>query len=243
MGGMESATRRDRREERWQKRAEQARDAFGLVLILVLITYVLASVLDDKGWSAVPIMVTATLTAIVGLTSAHSKRTLVRRAIVAAVLAVLLATAGAIVGGRLCLNLATFIVIALLIISMGAVLQRVVTAGSVSSRTILGAISVYASLGLVFTYAYALVDRLEDGAFFGPEVTIESGDILFFSYTTLTTTGYGDLVPAGQVGRMLSRLEMMVGQIFLVTLVAGLVSLWRPGEGILKRRERRSQSS
>ena len=52
---------------------------------------------------------------------------------------------------------------------------------------------------------------------------------LFFSYTTLTTTGYGNLVPAGDVGQILAVFEMLTGQVFLVTLVAGLVSLWRPG--------------
>jgi voltage-gated potassium channel Kch len=51
---------------------------------------------------------------------------------------------------------------------------------------------------------------------------------LFFSYTTLTTTGYGNLVPAGDIGQILAVFEMLSGQIFLVTLVAGLVSLWRP---------------
>ena len=56
-----------------------------------------------------------------------------------------------------------------------------------------------------------------------------SSDYLFFSYTTLTTTGYGNLVPAGTVGQSFAVFEMLVGQIFLVTLVAGLVSLWRPG--------------
>ena len=64
-------------------------------------------------------------------------------------------------------------------------------------------------------------------------------DFLFFSYTTLTTTGYGDLVPAGQPGQMVSGLEMMLGQIFLVTLVAGLVSLWRPGEALRRHRQKR----
>ena len=109
---------------------------------------------------------------------------------------------------------------------------------TVSSRTILGAISVYTALGILFTWAYGLIDRIEGGGFFG-QVPTEGGDFLFFSYTTLTTTGYGNLVPVGQVGRMISGLEMMLGQVFLVTLVAGLVSLWRPGEGILRRRERR----
>ena len=53
-------------------------------------------------------------------------------------------------------------------------------------------------------------------------------DYMFFSYTTLTTTGYGNLVPAGDIGQILAVFEMLIGQIFLVTLVARLVSLWRP---------------
>jgi Ion channel len=123
---------------------------------------------------------------------------------------------------------------------MAAVLRRVVTSDTVSFRTILGAISVYIALGILFTWAYGVIDRIEGGGFFGAGVATRGSDFLFFSYTTLTTTGYGDLVPAGQVGRMVSGLEMMLGQVFLVTLVAGLVSLWKPGEGLLRRRERRA---
>jgi Ion channel len=102
-----------------------------------------------------------------------------------------------------------------------------VTEHEVGFRTILGAISVYLILGLLFSFAYAAIDRLQAGAFF--EQKMQTGDFVFFSFTTLTTTGYGNLIPGGQPGRMLSGLEMLVGQIFLVTLIAGLVSLWRPG--------------
>jgi len=98
----------------------------------------------------------------------------------------------------------------------------------VGFRTILGAISVYVIFGLMFSFAYAGIDRLQAGSFFGTTTT-QTGDFVFFSITTLTTTGYGNLVPAAQPGRMLSGLEMLIGQIFLVTLIAGLVSLWRPG--------------
>ena len=55
------------------------------------------------------------------------------------------------------------------------------------------------------------------------------GDYLFFSYTTLTTTGYGNLVPAGDIGQILRGVRDAHRPVFLVTLVAGLVSLWRPG--------------
>ena len=114
---------------------------------------------------------------------------------------------------------------------MGAVLQRVVTTAEVGSRTILGAISVYTVLGILFTFLYGTIERIQGAPFFEGVAHPAGSDFLFFSYTTLTTTGYGNLVPGGQPGRMLAGLEMMIGQIFLVTLVAGLVSLWRPGRG------------
>ncbi|HKI67890.1 MAG TPA: ion channel [Solirubrobacterales bacterium] len=226
--------------ERWRQRAQRASDAFGLVLLLVLLIYVLASVISNRAWPAVLLTAVMGATSVVALTSSHARPLFVRRALWLAALAVVLAAISALSGGRQWLNAANFINICLLAAAMGAVLRRVVTSGNVSSRTILGAISVYASLGILFTWAYGLIDRVEGGGFFGQATGIQGSDFLFFSYTTLTTTGYGDLVPAGQVGRMLSGLEMMIGQIFLVTLVAGLVSLWKPGEGLLRRRAKRS---
>jgi hypothetical protein len=225
--------------ERWRRRAQRASDAFGLVLALVLLTYVLASLISNRGWPAVLLTVVTSATSVVALTSSHARPVFVRRALMLALLAILLAMVAAVTGGRPWLNAASLIEIGLLAVAMAAVLRRVVTSDNVSSRTILGAISVYIALGILFTWAYSLIDRIEGGGFFGAAANVTGSDFLFFSYTTLTTTGYGDLVPAGQVGRMVSGLEMMLGQIFLVTLVAGLVSLWRPGEGILRRRERR----
>jgi Ion channel len=241
--GMETASSHPPLQARWQLRAERARDAFGLVLILVLTTYVLASVVSNKGWAAVLLTVSTSATSIVALTSSHARPKVVRRAVLVAGLAIALAMASATFGGRLCLNVASFLEILLLAIAMAAVLQRVLTSDTVSSRTILGAISVYTSLGILFTWAYGLIDRIEGGGFFGEVAQEKGSDFLFFSYTTLTTTGYGDLVPVGQVGRMVSGFEMMLGQVFLVTLVAGLVTLWRPGEGLLRRRERRGEQS
>ena len=237
---METNARRERMEERWRSRAEKVRDAFGLVLILVLVDYVLASVMSNRGWSAVLLAVTTAATAVVALTSSHAPPTMVRRGILVAGLAVLLAIASAVFDGRLGINVASFLIMGLLLIAMGAVLRRVVTSEQVSSRTILGAISVYATLGLLFTWAYGLIDRIEGGGFF-EGVEAGAGDFIFFSYTTLTTTGYGNLVPASQVGRMVAGIEMMLGQIFLVTLVAGLVSFWRPGEGLMRMRQRKQR--
>ncbi|HEX6752467.1 MAG TPA: ion channel [Solirubrobacterales bacterium] len=236
---METASRRARTRERWRQRAERASDAFGLVLLLVLVTYVLASLIENRGWTSVILTVATSATSVVALTSSHAQARVVRVAMGLSLLTVILAAIGAASGDHSWLTVASVIQISLLTLAMGAVLRRVITAPEVGSRTILGALSVYAVLGILFTFLYGAIERVQGGAFFEGMPNPAGSDFLFFSYTTLTTTGYGNLVPGGQPGRLIAGFEMMAGQIFLVTLVAGLVSLWRPGEAIQRRRERR----
>lgn len=240
---MDRSAIRDRRRERWVGRAERVRDAFGLVLALVLITYVLTSLLADHGWPGVLICLTVSATSVVALVSSHVQHRFVRMAIWLSLLSLALSAIQAIGGGHLWLNLASLIQILLLSIAMAAVLRRTVTTPNVGARTILGAISVYTVLGLLFTYVYATIGRIQNSPFFEGHPHTHAGDFLFFSYTTLTTTGFGDLVPGGQPGRMISGLEMMIGQIFLVTLVAGLVSLWRPGDSLRRRQAKRAEGA
>jgi hypothetical protein len=230
-----------RRRERWVGRAERMRDEFGLVLILVLTTYVLTSLLSNRGWSAVMLTLATSATSIVALTSSHARPRLVRTAVWLSALTVGLAVIAAGSDEHTFLNLASAVQISLLAVAMGAVLIRVVSTAEVGSRTILGALSVYAVLGILFTFLYGTIERVQSGAFFEGVPRPDGSDFIFFSYTTLTTTGYGNLVPGGQPGRMIAGFEMMLGQIFLVTLVAGLVSLWRPGEALRRRRERRTE--
>lgn len=240
---MNRAAKRARSRERWLRRAERASDAFGLVLVLVLLTYVLTFLLANRGWTAVVLTLATSATSIVAMVSSHVRQRVVRTVIWLSALTVVLAAIGAASGGRTWLTLASMVQISLLALAMGAVLLRVVTTDEVGSRTILGALSVYTVLGILFTFAYGTIDRIEGGPFFEGIAHPQGGDFIFFSYTTLTTTGYGNLVPAGQAGRMVAGIEMMLGQIFLVTLVAGLVSLWRPGQGLLKRRQRRTEGA
>jgi len=239
---MNRAATRARRRERWVQRGEKVRDAFGLVFLLVLATYVLTSLLSNRGWSAVVLTVATSATSVVALTSSHAPPRLVRSAIVLSGLTILLAAVAAASDDRIWLNLASVVQIALLAIAMGAVLRRVVTTAEVGFRTILGAISVYTVLGILFTFLYGTIDRIQSSPFFEGVAHPAGNDFLFFSYTTLTTTGYGNLVPGGQPGRMLAGLEMMIGQVFLVTLVAGLVSLWRPGEALRRRQEKHARN-
>jgi Ion channel len=229
--------------ERWLKRAEQFTDAFGLVFGLVLVTYVLTSLLGDHGWAAVAVMLSVAATSVVALTSSYAKPHYVHIAIYVSGLGMVMAIVAAISGDDVWLTIGAVIQVALLAAAMAAVLIRVVGTAEVGARTILGAISVYMVLGLLFSVIYEAVDRIQSSPFFEGHPVIHHSDFLFFSYTTLTTTGYGNLVPGGQPGRMLAGLEMLIGQIFLVTLVAGLVSLWRPGERFKARRDKRANAT
>jgi Ion channel len=217
--------------DRWVRRAQEVSDAFGLVLLLVLATYVLASLLDSSGWSAVVELSAGTVTAVVALSSAGTRISLVRVGALLGAVAIVLAAIAAISDTHGWLSAASLVEVGLLFAAAVAVLRRVVVSATVDTRTILGAISVYAILGLLFTFVYGTVERLQGEPLFGEVADPQNSDFIFFSFTTLTTTGYGDLVPVGQPGRMLAGLEMMIGQIFLVTLVARLVSLWRPRRG------------
>jgi hypothetical protein len=226
--------------ERWLQRAERFTDAFGLVFGLVLVTYVLTSLLGNSGWASVLVMLSVALTSVFALTSSHSPPHYVHLAIYLSGLGMVLALIGAISGDTFWLEVGALVQVCLLAAAMAAVLVRVVSTPEVSIRTILGAISVYTVLGLLFAFVYEAIGRIQGSPFFENHAHLHHSDYLFFSYTTLTTTGYGDLVPGGQPGRMLAGIEMLMGQIFLVTLVAGLVAVWRPGTGLKARRERRA---
>jgi len=213
--------------ERWTRFAARIANAFGLVLVLVVLTYVLLSVVPYHGWGVVGTLVVSCACAVVALVSGEARDVVVRGAVIAAIAAVALAVVYAIAGGSVLLGTASLIVAVLLLVATAEVLGTVIGEREVGFRTILGAISVYVILGLLFAFLYAGIAKVQGGSFF--QEPTQTGDVMFFSITTLTTTGYGNLIPAAQPGRMISGLEMLLGQIFLVTLIAGLVSLWRPG--------------
>jgi hypothetical protein len=215
--------------ERWTRFAGRIANAFGLVLLLVIGSYVLGSLTPYRGWTGVLISALLCLTACVALGTAGARARNVRRAVGLSVVAVALAVVAEFAGEDAFLGASALVQVLLLTAAAFAVLRAVVFEREVGFRTILGAISVYVTLGLLFAFLYAGVDKLQPDPFFGATETGQ-GDFLFFSLTTLSTTGYGNLVPAEQPGKMLAGLEMLIGQIFLVTLIAGLVSLWRPGQ-------------
>ena len=95
-----------------------------------------------------------------------------------------------------------------------------------TSETVLGALCSYVLLGLHFAFVYLAVSELRDAPFFVQAGPHQQSEYLYYSFVTLTTLGFGDLSPAVGLPQALTALEALLGQVFLVTLVARLVTLW-----------------
>jgi hypothetical protein len=105
-------------------------------------------------------------------------------------------------------------------------LSRVLQHRRVTYETVLGALCAYVLIGLLFAFVYLAVSDLRDNAFFAQPGLHSQGEFLYYSFVALTTLGFGDLSPSVGLPQALTVLEALAGNIFLVTLVARLVTLW-----------------
>ncbi len=111
------------------------------------------------------------------------------------------------------------------------VVRQMFHANKVDTNTIFGAMNIYLVAGLIWAYAYILLNHFDAGAFHLPDYESLSNQVelfTYYSYSTLTTLGYGDIVPESAQARMLSVLEAVFGQLYLAIVVAKLVTIaWK----------------
>jgi hypothetical protein len=118
---------------------------------------------------------------------------------------------------------------AILAVTLGWIVARAVFAqGRVSYHRIIGAVLLYLLIGLLFVSLFVFVGYLIPKSFTG--IAVEDNDalasnLIYFSFVTLTSTGYGDIVPLHPVARSLCNLESIIGQLYPATLLARLVTL------------------
>jgi hypothetical protein len=203
-----------------------APDRFGAVFSLLLASFLAAAVLDGRLSRIVTLMLYAT-SLILALRSAtfpaRAPRYLPWGLLAGSVLVVVLvaATTSRVVEGSAALWTAGIVLLTVFVVVGKVLRHRVVTL-----QTILGALSAYLLLGFFFAAMFTAVAKLSTQPFFADGEPADSDSIQYFTFITLTTTGYGDLSPAGQPGRSLAVLDALFGQIFLVTLVARLVTVF-----------------
>jgi hypothetical protein len=123
-------------------------------------------------------------------------------------------------------------VVLLAVVAPMAVIRRLVQHRVVTRGTLLGAISGYLLLPIAFFYLFIASANWMREPFFGtPQPTTT---YMYFSLTTVTTTGYGDYTAQTEFGRLLAMAEALSGQIYLVTFVAMLVGLFIAGRSTIK---------
>ena len=201
----------------------RASHSYGFVLALVVVTFLFTAFAPDQEWahSVIVLLMSATL-AVSLWTSGLTTRTRVP-AIVLATLGVIgsvgqLFTADTSVYAGLGLFAALLATTTCVVIGVGVIDQR-----EVNQQSVLGVVSIYVLIGMVYTSLYGAVAQLGNGPFFAQGVDGDPSLHLYFSYVTLATLGYGDYTAATQLGRSLSVTEALVGQIYLVTVIAVVV--------------------
>ncbi|MDH3664453.1 MAG: ion channel [Alphaproteobacteria bacterium] len=121
------------------------------------------------------------------------------------------------------------IIIALLYLTIGIVLHRIIRVKETDFDLLCGAVSIYLLLGVTWAVTYRVIESLAPGSFAlaSPELAPTWTQFLYFSLTTLTTLGYGDITPMTPVAAIWSTLEAVAGTLYIALLIARLLSLYR----------------
>ena len=201
-----------------------ATHSYWAVLVGISVAFFFAALAPDTGWATSLLVLIETATLVLALRTAgwSIKQSRVVFALVAvgsiAAIAEIIWNGGdvnALLGGLM--GLLTFALAT--VIALGAVEQ-----GEINSKSVAGAICVYVLLGMVFMHVYGVIAVLGHGAFFAQGTDGTRALRLYFSYTTLATLGYGDYTPASNLGHMFAVVEALIGQLYLVTVVAVVVA-------------------
>ncbi|MDH3751107.1 MAG: ion channel [Gammaproteobacteria bacterium] len=121
------------------------------------------------------------------------------------------------------------LLIGFLLVAILFTIQQVAIGTDINTNRIVGAICIYLLLGVIWAMTYTLVDLVSPGSFAGFSPTTEQGwdsEWLYFSFVTMTTLGYGDILPVSATSRGLAYMQAVVGQFYIAVLVAGLVGAY-----------------
>ena len=221
----------------WRREAARITptDRYGIVLALLLATFVFMASAPSGSPARVVTVALQAVTLVAAASAAGAHRRVIRVFEVVAVVAFVAAVVSAFIntnrnGDGVFFGLDGLLVGAAPIVIARSVWRR----GVVDVQTVLAAISIYVLIGMLAAFAYGAIADLSTSGFFAHHQPATTANFLYFSFVTLTTVGYGDLTAAKNLGRSFSALEGMIGQLYLVTVVALVVSrlTGRPGDRV-----------
>ena len=196
-------------------------DTYGTLLILIVVAYSVMALVENTKWARAVTSALFGATLLLALHTSHVRGRLMRVASVIVIVTVAWQAALAITDHEPFRG-ATVIGVLLVVAAPFVILARIFRHPVINLETILGAIDAYILVGMAFAAIYGALDVI-DAPFFAQGY--ESGvKFLYFSFVVITTLGFGDLTPRSDIGRVIVSMEALLGQLFLVTVVAVLVS-------------------
>ena len=212
----------------------RASHSYWAVLAAIFVAFFLAALLPDSDWALSLIVLVLSATVLTAIWTAGwgmtERATSFGIAVTGAVAAVVnLFTQSEALTAVLGISAGVLTITIAVVIATGAVAQN-----EVNSRSVAGALCVYVLLGMMFMFLYGVIATVDNTPFFAQGTDGTRAIRLYFSYVTFATLGYGDYTPAGNLGHTLAVLEALIGQLYLVTVVAVVVSrLGRPSRRVL----------
>jgi hypothetical protein len=201
----------------------QSGDSYALVLALLLTSVFVTIVAPDETWGRILRDAVLAGTVVVAYWTATARRAFLVPRVVVPSMALVLVVVGALEGAA-----TQAMTAAVGVVLVGGVIvligRDLFGRGRVDVQTVLGTLSLYVLLGALFASLYSFLAAVDPGDFFTRGDDGTAGERLYFSLVALTTTGFGDLAPASSLGRALVALEVVVGQLYVVTVVAVIVA-------------------
>jgi hypothetical protein len=167
---------------------------------------------------------------ITAVTAMGRSRLAMATALLLALPAFALAAAGIVSGEILYLVVSWGFSAGVYVLALISLMQYIFSVEEMTTDKLYGAASAYLLLGVLWAYMYALLERVYPGSFAiagAPAREANIGDLIYFSFTTLTTTGFGDIVPVLRHAQMLTILEQVTGVLFVAILIARLTGIYQ----------------
>ncbi len=188
--------------------------------------FFLFEVVDDPRWGALGSTILAAAALVVAISDPDSGHTIDRRHAIQIAACVALAPLVFFVNSTELIGLTYFLPVGLLVTAtLPVTISRVARHRRVTHETVLGALCAYVLLGLLFAFLFLAVEELS-GPFFAQPGEHPQSEFMYFSFITLTTLGLSAATPSIGLPQALTALEALAGSVFLVTMVARLVTLW-----------------
>ena len=204
------------------------------LLIALLVAFAVYPILGETQWARTLLTIALTFMMASALFAVHSHRRVFIIGLILAVGAVAAMVLGHAFRLETARPIATGLEFMFMVVLAASIFSNVLRAKEVTMDTVFGASCVYLMLGMIWGGIYELVETFEPGSFnlgglqsdgAGPETDSSASKLMYYSFITMTTVGYGDVTPLSPAARAFAALHGLVGQLYIAIIVARLVGL------------------